>query len=124
MTKNGLARRAILTQGFISGRDPAPTLAEVVTGGSCLADLRYCGTALQIQLWYDGEVLLLTPADGVAGQAKALVSSLRERIETIFLHLLSSFVDRVYPCSWNGMRATIKLKILHFNPASTGLILD
>jgi hypothetical protein len=65
---------------------------------------------------------LLTPADANTGQAKALISSLRERIETTFSQLWRLFVDRVYSRSWNGLWTTIKLKMLHFNLASAGLI--
>jgi hypothetical protein len=70
----------------------------------------------------DSEVLLLTPADADTDRAKALISSLRERIKTTFSQLWSLFVDRVYSSSWNGLWTTIKLKMLHFNLVSAGLI--
>jgi transposase len=122
VTRDGLVLGTILTPGNVNDRDPAPALTEVMAGGVGLADLGYRGGALQTQLWEDGEVLLPTPADANTGQAKALISSLRERIETTFSQLWSLFVDRVYSRSWNGLWTTIKLKTLHFNLASAGLI--
>jgi hypothetical protein len=83
VTRDGLVLGAILTPGKVNDRDPAPALTEVMAGGVGLADPGYRGAALQTQLWEDSEVLLLTPVD-VASQAKALISSLRERIETTF----------------------------------------
>ncbi len=122
VTRDGLALGAILTPGNVNDRDPAPALTEVIAGGVGLADPGYRGAALQTQLWEESEVLLPTPADANTGQAKALISSLGERIETTFSQLWSLFVDRVYSRSWNGLWTTIKLKMLHFNLASAGLI--
>jgi len=122
VTRDGLVLGAILTPGNVNDRDPAPALTEVMASGVGLADLGDRGAALQTQLWEDSEVLLLTPADANPGQAQALISSLRERIETTFSQLWSLFVDRVYSRSWNGLWTTIKLKTLHFNLASAGLI--
>lgn len=117
----GLVIGAIFTPANTDDRDPALALAWSVTGGLALADLGYRGEALRDLLEADAELLLLTPADAPKPQ-KALLSSLRERVETSFSQLWSRFVDLVYSRSWNGLWNTIKLKMLAFNLAQSGLI--
>jgi transposase len=117
----GLVMGAILTVANTDDRDPALALAWCVEGGVALADLGYRGEELRDLLEAEAELLLLTPADAPKPQ-KALLSSLRERVETSFSQLWSRFVDLVYSRSWNGLWNTIKLKMLAFNLAQSGLI--
>lgn len=117
----GLAVGALLTPANTDDRDPALALSWSTDGGLALADLGYRGEALRELLAEEAELLLLTPADASKAQ-KALLSSLRERVETSFSQLWSRFVDRVFSRSWNGLWNTIKLKMLHFNLCEAGLI--
>lgn len=116
----GLVVGALFTPANTDDRDPALALAWSVDGGVCLADLGYRSKDLSELLMEEAELLLLTPAE--AGNLRALVSSIRERVETTFSQLWALFVDRVFSRSWNGLWNTIKLKILHFNLCQTGMI--
>jgi len=103
-------------------RDVAVALAQAVDGGTLLADLVYRDArALEPLLWDELDLLLVTPAH--AGQKhRALVSSVRERIETCFSGLWSRFVDRVFSRSFHGLWNTIKLKMLHYNLCQAGVL--
>lgn len=111
---------AILTPGNVDDRVPTPALAYGLDGGVCLGDLGYRSQALQDELLAETGLLLLTPAS--ATRERALLSSLRERVETTFSQLWSRFVDRVYSRSWHGLWNTIKLKMLHLNLCLNGVI--
>ena len=106
---------ALLTPGNWDDRAATPTLAAGIDGGVCLGDLGYRGQALQEELLQELELLLLTPASASTSAQRALLSSLRERVETTFAQLWNRFVDRVYSRSWDGLWSTIKLKLLHLN---------
>ena len=105
---------ALLTPGNLLDADAAPALAGAVEGGLALADRAYSKAELRALLLDETDLLVLTPADA-SGHAQALISSLRERVETTFSQLWSRFVDRVYSRSWEGLWSTIKLKLLHLN---------
>ena len=103
-------------------RDVAAALAEVVDGGVLLADLGYQDAKeLEPLLWGEFDLLLITPAHAPKAQ-RALVSRVRERIETCFSGLWSRFVDRVFSRSWHGLWNTIKLKMLHYNLCQAGIL--
>lgn len=112
---------AVFTPANTDDRDPALALAWSVESGGALGDLGYRGEELRELLETEAALLLLTPADAPKPQ-KALLSSLRERVETSFSQLWSRFVDLVYSRSWNGLWNTIKLKVLAFNLAQSGRI--
>ena len=86
----------------------------------CLGDLGYRSQALQDELLEETGWLLLTPAS--ATRERALLSSLRERVETTFSQLWNRFVDRIYSRSWHGLWNTIKRKMLHLNLCLNGVI--
>ena len=111
---------AVLTPGNWPDPDAALALGLAVDGGIALADLGYRGADLAAALAEDAELLLITPAD--AGPQRALISSLRERIETTFSQLWNRFVDRVLSRSFAGLWNTIKLKMLHYNLCHAGLL--
>jgi hypothetical protein len=115
---------AVLTPGNWDDRDPALSLCLVTEGGAVLADMGYTGEALAVSLSAEAEVLLLTVADGGSpkSQRRALLSSVRERIETSFSQLWTRFIDRVYSRSWNGLWSTVKLKMLHYNLCHAGIL--
>lgn len=111
---------AFLTPANWQDRDVALALALAVDGGITLADLGYRGAAGSDLLGEEANLLLITPAG--AGAHRALISSLRERIETSFSQLWNRVVDRVFSRSFTGLWNTIKLKMLHYNRCHAGLI--
>lgn len=115
---------AVLTPGNWDDREPAFALCLAVEGGAVLADLGYRGDDLATGLSEETEVLLLTVADGglPKSQRRALLSSVRERVETSFSQLWNRFIDRVYSRSWNGLWNTVKLKMLHYNLCHAGIL--
>ena len=67
------------------------------------------------------------PTEGIDSGAAdkyrlALISGLRQRVETSFSGLWTRFIDRVYARSWDGLWNAIKLKLLHYNLCQAGLI--
>jgi hypothetical protein len=101
-------------------RDIARALAEAVDGGTLLADRGYRSKELAEQLYDETEMVLITPLTD--SSKRALVSSVRERVETTFAELWTRFVDRVFSRSWNGLWNTIKLKMVHYNLCKAGVI--
>lgn len=120
VNQHGLTVGALLTPANTDDRDAALALAWATEGGLCLADAGYCGEAVQDALLADADLLLLTT--NAVGEKRALVCSLRERVETTFSQLWNRFVDRVFSRSWNGLWTTIKLKLLHLNLCLNGII--
>ena len=115
---------ALLLPANWDDRDPALALCWATEGGAALGDLGYRGEDFTAAMLEEAEVLMLTPADGgPRGSARrALLSSVRERIETTFSQLWSRFVDRVCSRSWAGLWSTIKLKLLHYNLVQAGVL--
>ena len=123
VNRQGRVLGAIFTPANTDDRDPAVALGWSVEGGLCLGDLGYRGEEFQDLMLEETDLLLLTPADGKDHREyRALISSLRERIETTFSQLWSRFVDRVFSRSLNGLWNTIKLKMLHFILCEAGVI--
>jgi hypothetical protein len=124
IAERGHVLGALLSPGNWDDRDPAPALCWAVEGGAVLADLGYRGDELADSLSEEAEVLLLTPADGGARRSaqRALLSSVRERVETTLSQMWSRFVDRVFSRSWAGLWTTIKLKLLHYNLVHAGVL--
>lgn len=120
---SGVILAVILTPGHWADVEVALALSLSVAGGIGLADLAYQGAKRAQALVEEAQLLLLTPAS-VAKETKerALISSIRERIETTFSALWARFVDRVLSRSWEGLWSTIKLKMLHYNLCRAGLI--
>lgn len=115
---------AVLTPANWDDRDPALALLSATEGGAALADLGYAGAEFSDALLAEAEVLVLTPADGGrrGSPRRALLSSVRERVETVFSQLWSRFVDRVFSRSWAGLWSAIKLKLLHYNLVHAGVL--
>jgi hypothetical protein len=110
---NGHFVGGFLTAANINDREAAVALALMADGGVALADFGYRGKKIAQELVDESGLLLITTAD--AGPRRALISSVRERVETFFSQLWSMFVDRVYSRSWRGLWSTIKLKLLSYN---------
>jgi hypothetical protein len=75
--------------GNINDREAAVALAFMVDGGVALADFGYRGKKVAQELIDESSLLLITTAD--AGPHRALISSVRERVETFFSQLWSMF---------------------------------
>lgn len=120
---SGAILAAVLTPANWSDRDVALALAWSISGGLALADLAYRGPELAQTLAEEADLLLLTPAAAGENQSqRALISSVRERVETTFSALWARFIDRVHSRSWEGLWSTLKLKMLHHNLCLAGLI--
>lgn len=119
----GAILAAILTPGNWADQEVALALALSLQGGIGLADLGYRGRQLEQHLAAEAQLALLTPASaGDNPRQRALISSVRERVETAFSALWARFVDRVHSRSWEGLWSTIKLTLLHYNLCQAGLI--
>lgn len=120
---SGRILAVVLTPGNWPDRDAALSLSWSVAGGTALADLAYRGPELAQTLWEEADLLLLTPASaGENRPQRALISSVRERIETTFSALWSRFIDRIFSRSWDGLWSTLKLKLLYHNLCMAGVI--
>jgi hypothetical protein len=113
---------ALLTPANFSDKDEEilHTLMEWAGGGVVLCDHGYRDQDLRAQLEAEYGVMLIDPQQ--AGAKRALISSLRERIETTNSGLWNRFVDRVFSRSFAGLWSVIKLKMLHFNLCQAGLL--
>lgn len=121
--QTGAILAAVLTPGNWPDQDGALALAWSVDGGLALADLGYRGQELATTLVEEAGLLLLTPASAGANRARrALISAVRERVETTFSGLWARFIDRVGSRSWEGLWCTLKLKLLHHNLCLAGLL--
>lgn len=119
----GAILAAILTPASWQDQEVALALALAVNGGLGLGDLGYRGRELAQRLANEAQLLLLTPeAAGERNPRRALISSLRQQVETSFSGLWTRFIDRVYARSWDGLWNAIKLKLLHYNLCQAGLI--
>lgn len=119
-TQGGELLCGALTPANTNERDVAVALSQAVDGGIVLCDGGYRSAPLACALAEASELLLITPQE--SGGRRALVSSLRERVETTFSELWMRFVDRVFSRSWHGLWNTIKLKMLHYNLCRAGLL--
>lgn len=121
MRVDGRLITALLTPANGPDREVALALGLAVPGGIVLGDLEYRGAQIPSLLADVAELWLIIPAD--AGRdRRALISTLRERIETRFRHLWHRFVDRVFSRSWQGLWNTLKLKMLHYTLGHAGLL--
>jgi transposase len=121
--QTGAILAAILTPANWPDQDVALALALSVAGGLVLADLGYRARQLAQLLAEEAGVLLVTPASAGENRAqRALISGVRERVETTFSALWARFVDRVGSRSWEGLWCTLKLKLLHHNLCLAGLL--
>jgi hypothetical protein len=118
---DGRILNVILTPGNWDDRDAALALGFNVASGVVLADLGYRGEATQDLLLEEADLLLVTKAD-LTGQPdqRALLSTLRQGIETTFSQLWRQFIDRVHPRSWRGLWNSILLKLIYFQWSETG----
>ena len=110
----------MLTPGNVQDRDVAALLASAIDGGIGLGDHGYRSDMHQAEVAEATDLLLITPKE--AGHAKSLVSTLRQRVETVFSQLWHQFIDRVYSRSWHGLWTTVRLKMLFHNMRINGYL--
>lgn len=117
---------AFLTPANWNDRDVVAALAEGLEPNSILlADLGYRDAReLEPHLMQEYGVVLVTPSHAPKDQPalRALLSSVRERIETLFSCLWFRFVDRVFSRSWEGLWNAVKLKMLHYNLCQAAIL--
>jgi hypothetical protein len=119
----GVILSAVLTPGNWADQDVAAALAQSVSDGIALGDLGYQGEELFHSVAEEAGLYLVTPAAAPKGTPRrALISSIRERVETAFSALWARFVDRVRSRSWEGLWSTIKLTMLHYNLCRAGIL--
>ena len=111
--RDGLIWMAAMSPGNIPDRDMAPVLASAFDGGIGLGDHGYRSRAHQQEIAEATDLLLITPSD--AGAKRSLVSTVRQRVETVFSQLWHQFVDRIYSRSWQGLWNAVRLKVLYHN---------
>jgi len=114
----GRILNVVLTPGNWDDREVALALGLNVDDGVVLADLGYRGEAIQELLLEGADLLLLTRAD--APDKRALLSTLRQCIETTFSQLWHLFIDRIQARSWRGLWNTLLLKLIYFQWSQDG----
>jgi hypothetical protein len=117
---NGHIVGAVLTPGNCHDPDAAVVLGLRTDGGIMLSDQSYGGPETVKQLADEAELLMITRK--YVPEHKALVSSIRQRIETFLGQLCHLFIDTIYSRSWQGLWSTIKLKLLAYNLRHAGLV--
>lgn len=125
--ESGAILTAVLTPGNWADAEVAPALVAVLHRGTatgvCLGDVAYQGEDLFQEGVAAADLCIVTPAAVPKGtRQRALISSVRERIETVFSQLWNRFVDRVLSRSWEGLWSTVKLKMLHHNLCRAGIL--
>ena len=119
---SGAILYALLTPGNFADKDEEVlhTVLAWAGGGVVLCDMGYQDKDLRAQLEVEYGLTLIDPKQ--AGDKRALVSSVRERIETTNSGLWNRFVDRVFSRSFAGLWSVIKLKMLHYNLCQAGML--
>ena len=111
---------AVLTPANYHDREAALALALAADGGITLGDCVYGGEETCESLAQEAELLMITRK--AMPEQKALISSVRQNIETFLGQLCHLFIDLVYSRSWLGLWTTIKLKLLAYNLSHAGFI--
>lgn len=119
---SGTILEALLTPANCSDKDPdvLHTLLFSAAGGTVLCDCGYRDKEVRQELEAEYALTMIDPTQ--AGKRRALISSLRERIETTNSGLWHRFVDRVFSRSFTGLWSAIKLKMLHYNLGQAGIL--
>lgn len=122
ITSKGQILGAVLTAGNADDRDGARLLSQLLEeGGLSIADLGYRGAEFQDEMFEEG-ILFVTRADIAEKQLKAIHSTVRERVETVFSQLWRRFATRIFSRSWRGLWNALQLKMLDYKLSHAGLI--
>lgn len=120
--QSGAILYALLTPANFADKDEEVlhTMLLSAGGGVVLCDMGYRDKELRAQLEAEYGVVIIDPQQ--AGDKRALISSLRERIETTNSGLWNRFIDRVFSRSFAGLWSVVKLKMLHYNLCQAGML--
>ena len=115
---DGRILNVILTPGNWDDREAALALELNVADGVVLADVGYRRAATHDLLAEEANLLLITKADVPA--TRALLSTVRQCLETPLSQLWYLFIDRIDARSWRGLWNTLRLKLIYFQWSQAG----
>lgn len=120
--RSGVILSALLTPANYADKDEEVLYALLFSagGGAVLCDMGYRDQKLRAELEREYGLVMIDTRQ--AGNKRALISSLRERIETTNSGLWNRFVDRVFSRSFAGLWSVVKLKMLHYNLCQSGML--
>lgn len=105
---------AVLSPANLHDRDGALPLALQVDGGIAFGDQAFGGQQTVDDLANDADLLIITRKHAPE-HYKALVATIRQRVETFLSAFYRLLIDFVSPRSWLGLWTAIKLKLLAYN---------
>jgi hypothetical protein len=116
----GRVWQALMTSGPTQDRQAVEALASALDGGIGIGDANYSGVTFQEEVAEETDLLLVTWRDDP--QQRRILGSVRMRVESVFAKLWEKFLNRIYSRSWLGLWNTVKLKLLHHNLVTAGVI--
>ena len=120
---DGTILGAFLTPGNWDDRDVAAALAEGLEAESILiADLGYRDSKELEPLLAEQYGVVLVTRSHAPERLRALISCIRERIETVFSCFWNRFMDLVFSRSFTGLWTTIRMKMLHYTFCKAGIL--
>lgn len=120
---DGTILGAFLTPGNWDDRDVAAALAESLAAESILiTDLGYRDSKELEPLLAQQYGVLLVTRSHAPPRLKALISCVRERIETVFSCFWNRFMDLVFSRSFVGLWSVIRMKMLHYTLCKAGIL--
>ena len=120
---DGTILGAFLTPGNWDDRDVAAALAESLAAESILiTDLGYRDSKELEPLLAEQYGVLLVTRSHAPSRLKALISCVRERIETVFSCFWNRFMDLVFSRSFVGLWSVIRMKMLHYTLCKAGIL--
>ena len=117
---DGLIVCTLLAPANMPERDFVRPLLEAVDGGTVLGDCGYRSKVLENEAYDEYGVTIITPL--TVPDKKAVICSVRARVESVFAQLWTRFVDRTFSRSFTGLWNAIKLKMLHYNLTKAGIV--
>lgn len=120
---DGTILGGFLTPGNWDDRDVAAALAEGLEPESILvADLGYRDSKELEPLLAEQYGVVLVTRSHAPERLRALISCIRERIETVFSCFWNRFMDLVFSRSFTGLWTTIRMKMLHYTFCKAGIL--
>ena len=120
---DGTILGAFLTPGNWDDRDVTAALAEGLDPESILiADLGYRDSKVLEPLLAEQYGVLLVTRSHAPESFRALISCIRQRIESVFSSFWNRFVDLVFSRSLTGLWSTIRVKMLHYTLCKAGIL--
>lgn len=120
---NGTILGAFLTPGNWDDRDVTAALAEGLDPESILiADLGYRDSKVLEPLLAEQYGVLLVTRSHAPKPLRALISCIRQKIESVFSSFWNRFVDLVFSRSLTGLWSVIRVKMLHYTLCKAGIL--